>query len=255
MKKMVKCIAIDDDTVALDSISEYIKQCDGLSLAGRFADPIIALAAITEADPVDLIFMDVEMPNISGIELASLIRHKTKHLIFTTSFSKYALDAFNVSADAYLLKPFTYNSFISKISRLFTTEIENNHHALAGETESFYITLEMDDNLRIIRVPRKDFVAISGDKEIICIHSTAESIKYKSLKTKSVVQSISGYRGFIRIDDFSIISENHICSIKGASILLTNGLTLKVAKSYQYDFEAFISKNLLRTKFKALKNI
>lgn len=251
---MINCIAIDDDAVALENLRDYIEQSAGLELAGTFADPIIALETINGADPVDLIFMDVEMPNISGIELASLIRHKTNHLIFTTSFPKYALDAFGVSANAYLLKPFTYASFIATITRVLKTEIENNDHPPGTETESFYITLGSEDDLKMIRIVKEDFVAISGDKETICIHSTIESIKYRSRKTKSEVQLISSHQGFIQIDDFSVIAEKQISSIKGTNILLTNGLILKVARAYQNNFQVFVSKNLLRTKFNELKN-
>jgi len=246
---MINCIAIDDDARSLENLRDYIIKSDGLKLIQSYSDPIVALLEITDGEPVDIIFMDIEMPNISGIELAPLIRSKTRHLIFTTSYTKYALDAFELSASAYLLKPYTYSSFATTLERILKIDSEEQSQLMTKE-KFFYLSIGSGEKLRIVRIVKNNLVAISGDKKNIYIHSSVGSIRYKSLRTKSDVTMISKQLGFIQTSDFSVIAKAHISQIKGFTIFLTNGLTFKVDPVYQNDFQNFISKNLLRKKIK-----
>ena len=84
----ISCIAIDDDPHSLESLMAYMNKLPDLELVQSFTEPLEALAEISDANPVDIIFMDVEMPSLSGIELAGLLRRKTKHLIFTTAHAR-----------------------------------------------------------------------------------------------------------------------------------------------------------------------
>src|SRR3982750_1482359 len=114
---MYKCIIIDDEPQAIEGLKTYLAATPQLELLASYTDPVIALKEIVERDNVDLIFLDVDMPKINGIELAKVIRNKTKKLIFTTAHTKYAFDAFEADADAFLWKPYSLGKFIITIEK------------------------------------------------------------------------------------------------------------------------------------------
>jgi len=116
---MYKCIIIDDEPHAIEGLKGYMASTPQLNLVKSYTDSLAALKDIQESEPVDLIFLDVDMPTINGIELAKEIRNKTAKLIFTTAHTKYAFEAFEVNADGYLLKPYSIGKFIIAINRLF----------------------------------------------------------------------------------------------------------------------------------------
>ena len=119
---MLNCIIIDDEQFSVDAILKYIELLPKLNVAAIFKNPLEALESVTLENNIDLIFMDIDMPFLSGIELAKAVRHKTKKLICITSHSKYAFEASEVEGDAYLLKPFTFGKFSMTINRLFPNE-------------------------------------------------------------------------------------------------------------------------------------
>src|SRR5476651_1818024 len=105
--KLHKCIIIDDDDYAIEGLKNYVNSVPGLVLEKYYNDPVQALIDITAGEKVDLILLDINMPGINGLELSYQIRQKTNKLVFTTSYAQYGYDAFEASADAYLLKPYT----------------------------------------------------------------------------------------------------------------------------------------------------
>lgn len=116
---MIKCIIIDDEQFSINAILKYIKQTPWLETAGIYTDPRLAIEKILPGNNVDLFLMDIDMPLLSGIELAGMLRHKAKKLVFTTAHSEYAFNTFEVKADAYLLKPYSFLTFYTTIERLF----------------------------------------------------------------------------------------------------------------------------------------
>src|ERR1700744_3045824 len=119
---MLNCIIIDDEQFSVDSILKYIELLPKLNIVAIYNNPVDALESVSIENDIDLIFMDIDMPFLSGIELAKALRSKTKRLIFTTAHSKYAFDAYEVEADAYLLKPFSFGKFSTTINRFFPNE-------------------------------------------------------------------------------------------------------------------------------------
>ena len=117
--KKYKCIIIDDETYAVEGLKKYINQIPQLILVKDYTNPLEALLELTSYETVDLILMDINMPQITGIELSKEIRQKTRKLAFTTAYSHYGFEAFEVEADAYLLKPYTLTKFAATITKLF----------------------------------------------------------------------------------------------------------------------------------------
>jgi two-component SAPR family response regulator len=112
---MITTIAIDDEPLALKLVSDYILKTPELKLAGKFDNPLDASEFI-EKTPVDLIFIDIQMPDLSGIEFTRLLEKGPK-VIFTTAYEKYALEGYKLEVVDYLLKPFSYEEFLSAVHK------------------------------------------------------------------------------------------------------------------------------------------
>ncbi|WP_318345136.1 LytR/AlgR family response regulator transcription factor [Flagellimonas baculiformis] len=114
-KSTLSCIAVDDEPMALKLIEGYITKTPSLELKGTFSNAIDAIENFN-GNPVDLLFLDIQMPDLSGMELSKIVKDKTK-VIFTTAFSHYALEGYRVDAVDYLLKPFNYAEFLSAVQK------------------------------------------------------------------------------------------------------------------------------------------
>ena len=114
---MLTCIAVDDEPLALELMETYISQVPGLELMETFSDAISAWGFI-QKNAVDLAFLDIQMPDITGIQLARSLNKHQPLIVFTTAYSKYAVDGFNVNAIDYLLKPFDFNRFLEAVNKV-----------------------------------------------------------------------------------------------------------------------------------------
>ncbi|RYF19397.1 MAG: response regulator transcription factor, partial [Flavobacteriales bacterium] len=112
----LKCIIIDDDQFAIDTLIAYVEKIPELNVHATYTNAIQALTTIRSEDAIDFVFLDIEMPELSGLTLAKSIRDKAKVLIFTTGHPEHALNAFNLNATQYLLKPITFEKFATVIS-------------------------------------------------------------------------------------------------------------------------------------------
>ena len=172
---MISCILIDDEPHAIAALKDYLSHVPDIEIVGAYLDPIEALKAIINTILVDLVLLDVNMPKLSGVELASLIRSKTRKLVFTTGHAKYAYDAFEVQADAYLLKPYSLTKFLDTIHKL---NLKDN---LEDNLEYFFVK-SRGDNLKMIKVFYKDIIAVESQLNYITIHTLNKKIiTYMSL--------------------------------------------------------------------------
>lgn len=242
---MLKCIAIDDDEYAIKGIEEFLATMPYITLVKSYTDPLLALNEITSGEKTDLIFMDVDMPMISGIELSKSIRHKTDKLIFTTSHSKYAFDAFEVEADAYLLKPYSFAKFASAINKLFPQKPDEPSKETADRKEDFFFVKDKE-SFKLIKVRFDEVIAVESIGNYIKIHTTGNKvIAYLSLTEMANI--LKNNDDFIQVQRSFIISKNHIISIEGNSITLFNNLKITIGIYYKDDLSAFVKSKTLKT--------
>lgn len=116
-----RCAIIDDDRMTVDILSNYISKIPKIETVYSFTEPLKALSQITEDDLIDFLFLDIRM-DISGIDVAKVLRDKVKYLIFVTSYKEYALDAFSVDCDKYLVKPVLFPEFLNAINEIIIKE-------------------------------------------------------------------------------------------------------------------------------------
>lgn len=237
------CVIVDDDQFALDKLSEYIQQLSGFEILASFNDPVAALQEIPNLPNVDFIFLDVEMPRITGIELAKQIRAKTKYLIFTTGHSSYAFDAFEVTADQFLLKPFSFADFASKVQSVLLKNVSKAEQKREEDyKESFFIKTGQKNNY--LKVNPADILFIEAAKNYVVINCKAEQhISYMRLNH---VEEALDPKKFLRIGKSFIVAIDAIQRVEGNTLKLTDGNTLQVGDKYKDKFLAFLNNYLLK---------
>lgn len=243
----ITCIAIDDDPHSLESLVSYIENSPDLALIKTFADPLQALSEISVSTSVDIIFMDIEMPTLSGIELASLLRQKTRHLIFTTAHTRYAIDAFKVEADAYLLKPYSNLNFIKTIGNLYPNGKKDTNPLTVFEDHYFYIPMQ-DESGSLIKIDLDELISIENSHqeiEFITINTNYKSAKLDFIK---IMKMLKKHPAFLQISENIIIAKQHIKSVLGNQVLLSGEISYPIANSHLALFNSFLESNLLKDK-------
>ena len=214
---MIKCLIIDDEELARELIKSYINKTDFLELKGMFENPIEALPLLKE-EAIDVIFLDIQMPELKGTDFAKLIPESIR-FIFTTAYSVYALEGYDLNALDYLLKPITYERFLKAVvkTKESTTEITTEN-----------ITIKSGYDLHKIKL--NDIIYIESDSEYVNFHlSNGKKImSYQSLKSleKSLPNDI-----FMRVHRSYMINKTNVTALKGKDLIL-NTITIPVSSSY-----------------------
>ena len=236
---MLNCVIIDDEQFSVDALLKYIDLLPYLNVNAIYTDPLLALSSASSAEAIDLVFMDVDMPSLSGIELAAVWRGKTKKLIFTTAHSKYAFEAFEVAADAFLLKPFSFAKFSITINRLFP---QRNDSAAGNE---YFLVKSKEDDLAIVKVRFDDVIAFESTQNHIKIYQSGDRVLTAYLTLKDVLQLTRSRPEFLQLHRAFIISTEHIGQIKGTTVLMNNQLSFHVGDIFREQFTAYVDEKLL----------
>lgn len=234
-----RCMVIDDESHALELLTDYIKAIPRLQLVKTFQNPIAALMETRQDDRYDFIFVDIDMPHLSGMELARSLRPFTNFLVFTTAHPKYAVEAFDIRADHYLLKPISMNKFAVTVDLLLKSK-ENS--AITGPAPSpdhtFFI--KSDQKNKLIKICPQDIIAIEGLKNYILINTlTQRHIAY--LTMKEIEEALQRTGGFIRVHKSFIIAKKFIERVEGRTIKLPKNLEVPIGDTYKQDFFDYIS--------------
>jgi len=241
----LRCIIVDDDIHSINGLKSYINILPQLELTHIFTDPLEALSEISSIKSVDIIFMDVDMPLINGIELSKAIRHKTDKLIFTTSHGKYAVDAFEIRANDFLLKPYTLARFAETINRLFPkNEIAKNIDVTVRD--DYFFVRNKNERNNLVRIRYVDIISVESLQNYIRISTLNESVvTYISLSEMRII--LKDHPDFIQIHRSFIISQNYISKIEGNMIIMTDGTELTIGKHYRDSVMDFIKEKTIRT--------
>jgi two-component system response regulator LytT len=246
----INSIAVDDEPLALDLTVNYINQTPFLNLLGSFTSAIDALAFLHEND-VDLIFLDINMPGLNGMELARIInstKQKTpKKIIFTTAYNQYALEGYEVSALDYLIKPFNYINFLTAANKaLEFYELINKDVASLKEDQSKELT-ENEDILYVkveyqyLKVSLRDIIYIESLGDYICIHLVNTEKPVMSLMTLKAIEEKLPDGQFMRIHRSFIIALDKINAITRTSVQIGK-TSINVTDQYKEAFNQYLRK-------------
>ncbi|WP_299317151.1 LytTR family DNA-binding domain-containing protein [uncultured Maribacter sp.] len=214
----INCIVVDDEELARALLITYIEKLDFLNLVGEAENPLEALQLMKEHD-VDVLFLDIQMPEIKGTDFAKMVDSNTK-IIFTTAYSQYALEGYELNAVDYLLKPITFERFVTAVNKVKTNKA-------VEKSESFTIKSGYD----LHKVKFEDIQYIVSDSEYVTFHMADKKI-ISNQRLKALEQELPSSM-FMRVHRSYIINKNSVTGLKGRDLLLSD-VIIPVSDSY-YD--------------------
>lgn len=231
---MINCIAVDDEPLALELMESYISQVPGLKLLETFSDAISAWGFL-QKNAVDLVFLDIQMPDITGVQLAKSLNHRQPMIVFTTAYSKYAVDGFNVDAIDYLLKPFDFNRFLEAINKAknFKSLSDSTNNA----TEDIAIFVKSD--YQNIRISTREILFIEGFDDYIRIHLDSGKSIFTLTSLKSIMEKLPE-NDFLRVHRSYIVPVRKIQRIYNQHIQLGEK-EIPIGKSYVDTVKRFLN--------------
>lgn len=237
---MIRTIAVDDEPLALQLVTGYIKKTPGLELAGSFDNPQEALEFVIN-EKVDLIFIDIQMPDLTGIEFTRALTGGPR-VVFTTAYEKYALEGFKLDVVDYLLKPFSYEEFlkaVGKAARLIRAEQGEQEKV---ESNSEFLFLKSDYKIR--RINFNDILYIEGLKDYVKVYTAGESKPVLSLITMKLLEAKLPPAKFMRVHRSFIVNLERIETIERSRIVFGKDY-IPVSEQYKDKFQEFVDRNFL----------
>lgn len=237
----IKTIIVDDEHLARSLIKNYASKVPQLEVLGTFKNAIDAMSFMQSND-VDLMFLDIQMPNLSGIEFVETMQAKRPMIVFTTAYSEYAIKGFELNAFDYLLKPITLPRFLQTINKAIEQFdlIQNNkpsnevlqQSSQIAKIETKQDTLTIKADYKLYKIKLDNLLYIEGKKEYVAFHTNEKTILALS-SLKSLEQSLEE-KGFIRIHKSYIVNKDKIETLEG-NILGLGNVELPVGQSYRND--------------------
>jgi len=240
MKAMGKitCMIIDDEPPALDLLERYIAKTPFIDCLFKCSSALEAME-ILEDSIIDLIFLDIQMPELTGIEFSRIIGKDIK-IIFTTAFDEYALDGYKVNAIDYLLKPFNYEEFLratTKAKEWFELKKVKDKFETIYDKNFIFVKSEY----KKVKIPLKDVLYFEGLKDYIKIWLTDKTSPILTLLSlKSLSEKLSDSM-FMRIHRSFIISLDNIHSIERNQVIMKNDIRITIAEQYKKKFHKFVA--------------
>lgn len=226
---MIRCIAIDDEPLALELLTDNISKLPYLELVAA-CDSAIDAMKILQGQSVDLIFLDIQMPGLTGLQFIQSLQEKPM-FILVTAYEKYALDGFNLDVVDYLVKPVPLDRFIkacNKANELF--QLKNKPKQPAGDNQPDYFFVNVDYSL--LKVVFDDITYIEGLKDYIKIHlKNSSKAVITRMSMKSLEEELPGTQ-FIRIHKSYIVSLKHVTAVRKNSVFI-DAMELPVSDNYR----------------------
>ncbi len=237
---MIQTIAIDDEPLALSLISGYIIKTPFLNFAGEFDNPVTAIEFL-DNHHVDLVFLDIQMPDLLGTDFARFIQNGPK-IIFATAFEKFALEGFRLQAVDYLLKPFGYDEFLisaNKAKKLI--ELERREETTLESNENF---LFLKSEYKIRRINFDDIIYIEGMKDYVKVYLRTDPKPVLSINSLKTLEAKLPARKFMRIHRSFIVNLNRVETIERFHIVFGKTL-IPVGEAYKEPFQKFLDENFI----------
>lgn len=242
----LRCIVVDDEPLAVKMIENYIARTPFLTLEASFTDPVQALSEIRTRRP-ELVFMDIQMPDLSGLELSHMVPEGTR-IIFTTAFKQYAFESYEVSAVDFLLKPIRYQKFLEaaeKAQRLFglveaASAASQPQPAGTAADKSIFIKTEVG----MQKVFLKDILYFEGMKDYVRIH-LAEGQPLITHITMKTLENLLPAGSFMRVHRSYIVALDRIDSVSAGCDISIGGAFIHVSESFRPAFDAWLQSRSL----------
>lgn len=253
MNRTLSCIIVDDEPLAVRLLESYVSKTPFLKLSGSFTDSVEAINALKEQQP-DLLFLDIQMPDLNGMELASMVPSETR-VIFTTAFKEYAFESYEVNALDFLLKPIRYNKFLaaaekarnwyelkSQASAPAAAPAEQQSPAVQADGNRDSVFLRIDGELR--QVSFDDILYVSGMKDYVVFYLEGNR-KLVTHLTMKAVEDMLPTASFLRVHRSYIVALRKIRSIDRNSCIYIGKEVIHVTDAYKEVFKQYLDSHSL----------
>ncbi|MCR8873991.1 LytR/AlgR family response regulator transcription factor [Phocaeicola barnesiae] len=243
---ILRCALVDDEPLALSLLESYVRKTDSLELCGSYSSAIQAMKSLPE-HPVDLLFLDIQMPELNGLEFSRMVSDNTR-IIFTTAFEQYAIDGYRVNALDYLLKPISYNDFIEAVNKaLQWFELRKK----AETPDSFQTSLPTDSNhiyvksdYKIVQIELDKILYIEGLKDYIKIYTEDNPRPILSLTSMKTMEEKLPSNRFIRVHRSYIVQKQKIKIIDKGRIVFGKEY-IPVSDSYKQELQNYVNEHII----------
>lgn len=234
----IRCIAIDDEPMALEKLKSYIQKIPYMELVAACDSPADAIQIMSDT-AVDAVFVDINMPDMNGLDFVKVLPEMPL-VVFTTAYSEYAVESYRVRAVDYLLKPYTFEEF-QRAAEYVQQQWLAKQKAPVAPADLDNVFLKVD--YRYIRVSLKDIVFIEGMNEYLKIHLVSGDPYLVHTSFKQINNHLP--ENFLQVHRSYVVNVNHICEVERSVILLKGGKRISVSDSNKDMFMAYLKNRSL----------
>ena len=242
----ISCMIVDDEPLAVKLLESFVAKTPELTLLDSFTDSVEAINAIKEQNP-KLLFLDIQMPDLNGMELSHMLPESTK-VIFTTAFKEYAFESYEVSAIDFLLKPIRYNKFIAAVEKARqwfdlrekgAAKSEPSAQAATANSNKTSMFIRVDGELR--QISFDSILFVEGMKDYVRFHLEGERIPLTTHMTMKAVEDVLPTDSFMRINRSYIVRLDKIRTVDRNLCVYIGEEIIRVTEAYREAFESYVS--------------
>lgn len=234
---ILKCAIIDDEPLAADLLASYAKKLPLLDLRGTYSSAVTAMKDLRD-NPVDLLFLDIQMPELSGLEFVKVLPKQTK-IVFTSAFSQYAVDGYKVNALGYLLKPISYEDFVDVTNRAL--EQFKNEQQMNLYSQDKFIFVKSD--YKLMKIDLDEVLYIEGLKDYVKIYREGQRPILSLINMKKIDETLP-HPDFMRVHRSFIV---HMCKIQmvDRGRIVFGEEFIPISESYKQEVQRFFDIHTL----------
>lgn len=239
MEKL-RCAVVDDEPLALGLMASYVKKTPFLELVGSYSSAVQAMQEMHD-HPVDLLFLDIQMPELNGLDYSRMLPRQTR-VVFTTAFNQYAIDGYRVNALDYLLKPISYPDFLQAANKAqdwfkLLEQGQKEHTDSSDSIRSIFVKSEY----KLIQIELKNILYIEGLKDYVKIYEENSAKPIMSLMSMKSLEEMLPASRFIRVHRSYIVQKEKIRIIDHNRIVFGNTY-IPIGDNYKQAFQEFLDK-------------
>lgn len=238
---MIRCIAVDDEPLAVRQLEDYISRISFLKLEGSFVNAVKACMFIQENE-IDLVFTDINMPDMNGLDLARSVNKEIK-VIFTTAYSKHAYEGFRLDAADYILKPFSFSDFLNSVNKVNERYFKHAEPAMNILPAKDHLFIRSE--YKTVRINFHDIRYVESCRDYVKIYVGPEEPVVAQLTLKKIEEALPAHQ-FMRVHRSFIVNLSKINVIENNRIVFDAKTYIPIGDLYMDDFQKYINGVLLK---------
>ena len=239
---ILKCAIVDDEPLALDLLESYVKRTPSLQFCGKYHSALEAMPALKESH-VDLLFLDIQMPELDGISFSTMVGQDTR-VVFTTAFAQYAIDGYKVNALDYLLKPISYEEFMRSVNKAMEWFMRTSPASSYPEPSAEGKSIIVKSDYKLVQIRLDTILYIEGLKDYVKIYVETEARPIMSLMSlKSLEERLPTSR-FLRVHRSYIVQKSKIRLIDRGRIVFGKEY-IPISDSYKQDLQTYLNNKTI----------